>query len=353
MLLLVVAAATVAFTGAAVPAASARSHKTVSRAVTFSVQNTNRSKLSCTTDGATYQIKGHLVGPRSALASSSARHGRAVTLYVHGLGFGEWFWNFNAVAGYDYAAEEAKAGHASVVIDRLGYDSSGHPDGNKSCLGGQADILHQVVQALRSGKYTVDGGKAVRFKKVGLAGHSIGSEIAIIEASSFRDIDALIVMSFSFQNQPRAQIALGPTRDACLAGGQPAEAGSPSGYAYFGQPAPTDFQSIMFHSTAKSVLDSATAMRNRDPCGDIDSIVPALLQQQGMVTKIKVPLLVICGTKDALYAPLGCSMQEDRFTRSRSKTLELVRGAGHALTLDRPAATFRRKVSRWLAKRGL
>jgi pimeloyl-ACP methyl ester carboxylesterase len=338
----------------AVPQASARSRATASKAVTFSVQNLNRSKLACGTDGATYQVKGHLVGPRSAIASSSRsrKRGRAATLYVHGLGFGEWFWNFKGVPGYDYASLQAKRGHTSVVIDRLGYDSSGHPDGNKSCLGGQADVAHQIVQQLRKGSYTVEAGKAVRFKKIALAGHSAGSGIADIEAYSFKDVDALIVMSFSYSNLPRAQIALGPTRDKCLAGGDPAEPGLPSGYAFYGQPTAADFQAIMFASATQPVLDAASALRNRDPCGDTNSIVPALLQERALVAKIKVPVLVICGSRDALYSSLGCGQQEERYSRSRSKKLELVKGAGHALTLDRQAGTFRKKVGRWLKRRG-
>jgi pimeloyl-ACP methyl ester carboxylesterase len=340
----------------AVPQASARGRATASKAVTFSVQNVNRSKLACGTDGATYQVKGHLVGPRATIASSSRRrkHPRAATLYLHGLGFGEWFWNFSAVPGYDYASLQAKSGHTSVVIDRLGYDSSGHPDGNRSCLGGQADIAHQVVQQLRKGTYTVEPGKAVRFKKIALAGHSAGSGIADIEAYSFKDVDALIVMSFSYSNLPRAQIALGPTRDKCLAGGDPAEPGLPSGYAFYGQPTAPDFQSIMFANAnaTKPVLDAASALRNRDPCGDTNTLVPALLQERAQVGKIKVPVLTICGTKDALYSSLGCGQQEERYTHSRSRTLELVKGAGHALTLERTAGTFRKKVGRWLKRRG-
>jgi pimeloyl-ACP methyl ester carboxylesterase len=347
-------AAVIALAAFAVPEASARSRPTLSKAVTFSVQNLNRSKLGCKTDGATYQIKGHLVGPRSAIAGSSRRrkHPRAATLYVHGLGFGEWFWNFKAVPGYDYASLQAKRGHTSVVIDRLGYDASGHPDGNASCLGGQADIAHQIVQQLRKGSYAVETGKAVRFKRIALAGHSAGGEIADIEAYSFKDVDALLVMSFSYSNLPRAQIALGPTRDKCLAGGEPAEPGLPSGYAYYGQPTAADYQAIMFANAAKPVLDAASALRNRDPCGDTNSIVPALLQQRPLIAKIKVPVLIVCGTRDALYSSLGCVQQQERYTHSRSNKLELVKGAGHALTLEGAAATFRKKVARWLGRYG-
>jgi pimeloyl-ACP methyl ester carboxylesterase len=338
-----------------VPDAFARGRATASEAVTFSVQNVNRSKLACGTDGATYQLKGHLVGPRSTIVRSSRRHGkhpRGVTLYLHGFGFGEWFWDFSAVPGYDYASLQAKRGHTSVVIDRLGYDSSGHPDGNRSCLGGQADIAHQVVQQLRKGSYAVAAGKPVRFRRVALAGHSAGGEIADVEAYSFKDVDALIVMSFSYSNLPRAQIALGPTRDKCLAGGEPAEPGTPSGYAFFGQPTAVDYQAIMFADSTQPVLQAASALRNPDPCGDTASIVPALLQQRPNVAKIRLPVLIVCGTRDALYSPLGCGQQRDRYTHSRSRTLELVKGAGHALTLGRSAGTFRKKIGRWLTRHG-
>jgi pimeloyl-ACP methyl ester carboxylesterase len=334
--------------------ADARGRAISSKPVTFSVQNVNRSNLACGTDGATYQVRGHLVGPRAAVASSSRRrkHARAVTLYLHGFGFGEWFWDFSAAPGYDYASLQAKSGHTSVVIDRLGYDSSGHSDGNRSCLGGQADVAHQVVQQLRKGSYSVANGKPIRFGKIALAGHSAGGEIADIEAYSFKDVNALIVMSFSYSNLPRAQIALGPTRDKCLAGGEPAEPGAPSGYAFFGQPTAADYQAIMFADSTPSVLEAATALRNRDPCGDTASIVPALLQQRPFVAKLKLPVLIVCGTRDALYSSLGCGQQRDRYTRSRSRRLELIKGAGHALTLGRSAKAFRKKVGRWLGRRG-
>lgn len=327
--------------------------KTVSRGVSFTVQNANRSKLSCPADGASYQVKGHLVGPKSAFASvSKQRRGRSTTLYLHGLGFGEWFWNFPAVPSYNYVGQQAKTGHTSVVIDRLGYGSSSHPNGSQVCLGSQADIAHQVVLQLRSGTYAVDSGKPLRFKRVALAGHSIGSEIAMIEAYSFGDVDDLVLTSFSFSNLPPAQQALGPERLACLAGGQPAGPGLASGYAFFGGPTAADFKSLMFFSAPQPLLAAALPLRNPDPCGDEQSIIPALLQEKANVKRIKVPVLFVCGSKDVLYAPIGCTLESQRFTRSASTTVAIVRGAGHGLTLERQAATFRHDVGSWLAKRG-
>jgi pimeloyl-ACP methyl ester carboxylesterase len=344
--------------------AAAKSVKTTSLPVTFTVQNVNQTKLACGTDGATYQIKGHLTGPQTVVKSSSSQTSasrkskrrksrrKTVTLYLHGLGFGEWMWHFTAVPAYDYATLQAKSGHVSVTIDRLGYDASGRPEGKQSCLAGQASIAHQIIGALRKGSYTVEGGKPIAFKKVALAGHSIGAQIAMIEAYSFRDISGLVLVAFSYQNLPRAQVLLGPTYDLCKRGGEPAEPGSPSGYAPYGLGTPADFQSAMFSSAPQTVLDAAIPLRNRDPCGDTDSIITSLLDQRANLPKIKVPVLLICGTKDVLFSPAGCNGQAERFTGNRRISVQSVRGAGHAITLERTASTFRRKVSRWLEKRG-
>ena len=359
-LVLVCAVLSLLVSSAFAPSASAaRFTRIASLPVTFQVQNVNRTKLACATDGAAYQIKGFLTGPKAKLTGKVRLKRRSATLYLHGLGFGEWFWHVNSptVGGavfprrVNYVLNQAEAGHVSVTIDRLGYDASGRPDGTKSCLAGQADIAHQVVQQLRSGGYSVTGGAPVRFGRVALAGHSIGAQIAMIEAYSFRDISALLLFSFSYQNLPRAQVLLGPTYDLCRKGGEPAEPGLPSGYAPYGTGTPADFQSAMFSSASQAVIDAAVPLRNRDPCGDTDSIIPSLLNQRANLPKVKVPVLLVCGTKDVLFSPAGCNGQAERFTGNRRVSVESVRDAGHAITLERTAPTFRRKVSRWLRKR--
>lgn len=73
----------------------------------------------------------------------------ATTLYLHGLGFGQFFWQFQQAQGYDYAANEARNGQVSVVIDRLGYGSSDKPYGYQI----RADIALQMVADRRTGNY--------------------------------------------------------------------------------------------------------------------------------------------------------------------------------------------------------
>lgn len=58
-------------------------------------------------------------------------------------------------------------------------------------------MAHQVVLALRSGKYQADGRTAPPSRKVALAGHAYGGQIAQVEAYSFGDIDGLIVLAYA------------------------------------------------------------------------------------------------------------------------------------------------------------
>ena len=250
---------------ACLASAGVASARVVSQPVTFSVENVNRSKVSCAADGATYRVAGHLVGPEAAFAPGAPAP--SVTLYLHGLGFGEFFWRFTAVPGYDYSQALAKAGHVSVVIDRLGYDSSDHPFGTNTCIGAQADIAHQIAGDLRTGQYGISGGgsRPVAFSRVALAGHSIGGAIAQVEAYSFDDVDALAVISYADQSSQRAQNEFAKTATVCATGGQPAEDNqptSPGGYAFFGQ-TDADFQAAMFHNAQPAVVHVATSARNR------------------------------------------------------------------------------------------
>jgi pimeloyl-ACP methyl ester carboxylesterase len=339
---------------AAAEAKKAKKVKVSSVAVTFTVRNTNTSKFACPSDGGTYQVKGHITGPSLALAVSSKKKARkrrrGVTVYLHGLGLGEWFWSFKPVKSVDYAVQQARAGHVSVTVDRIGYGASSHPDGNQSCIGSQADVAHQIVQALKNGSYSVGVGKAVSYRRVALAGHSAAGEIVILEAYSYRDVDALVIVGFSFSNLPAGNVAFGNERNVCQAGGITAGPEAAPHYALFGQ-TPAEFQAAMFHSATTAVRDAATPLHNPDPCGDNLSLTDALNKQAPGARTIKVPAVVLCGANDALYAPYGCVAQAQRFA-SKDKRSIIIRNAGHALPLEKPAKAFRDRLGSWLARRG-
>lgn len=329
--------------------------------VSFAVTNVNRSGVSCPSDGAAYTINGRLLAPRSTLRSPGSG---PVTLYLHGLAFGEWSWRpvimgasrpgnpGQITSGYDFAAQMAASGHPTVIVDRLGYDSSGKPHGRETCLGAQADIANQIVGQLRSGEYSIDRGGTPSFSRVALAGHSAGGAISQIAAYSFKQIDALVVMAYA--NQDSSEVArneFGATAAVCARGGEPADEGGPGGYAYFGQ-TEDDFKGAMFHSASDESIKLALERRNRDPCGDSGSLLTEIVTSSRRLSEVSVPVLLAFGSHDALFPPESGESQRDNFSGSDDVTLEIVADMGHAMTLERTAPALKTMMSGWLRARG-
>lgn len=317
--------------------------------VRFRVRNVNRSAVPCGSDGAEYTIAGRLVAPRAGLRGAAP----AVTLYLHEFSWGRFFWNFPA-QDYDYATKLAQSGHASLVIDRLGYDDSSRPAGTATCQGAQADISSQIVAQLRAGSYRAGGAAPVAFRRVGLAGHSVGGGIAELQAYSFGSVDALVLFAYADQGfTSAATIAAAQQGLRCGAGGEPSDPGGPPGYEYFSS-TPDAFKAFAFHSAEPAVADRATAMRNRDPCGDVESTVAVIATNTQRLGEVKVPVLLLYGTSDAIYdQPSAGEAQRRMFTASQDVSLNFFPDSGHALTLERTAPQVRQTVADWLSKRGL
>ncbi len=312
--------------------------------VHFTVINQDASLVSCQTDGRTYAVAGTLFLPPGRSAPAG------VTLYAHGLGYAGYFWDFTAVPGYDYAGYEAAHGHASVVIDRLGYGASGKPEGNASCIGGQATVLHEIIGDLRSGSYSAAGATHPRFSRIGLVGHSIGGMIAEVEAYSFGDIDALGVMDWDDADySPMAYSTFGSDVAGCGTGGKDQSAGGPDGYGPFGATT-ADYDAIMFHGIAPAVEAAANAMRTLDPCGDITSVLEAAAIDATKVAAINVPIVFVWGSDDAIFPDqLPWAQTQEALYRASPKVTNLeLAGSGHAVTLELNAPLLQREMSAWL-----
>jgi hypothetical protein len=340
--------------GGATATARAASSGIVDAPVAFRVQNTDAPRDPCPSDGEQYVVRGHLTGPRAAIEGPAPR---AVTLYYEGFDTGEWMWRFRIVPGYDYAAQMAKLGHVSVTVDQVGYGASGHPQGNDTCVGAQADIAHQIIGQLRSGTYRAQGMSPVRFKTVVLGAHDVGGAAAEVEAYSYHDIDGLMV--FTYQDQGYTPFVLGIAADAgarCAAGGEPAYPGGPGGYVYYAHL--SDWPTLMPNSDP-DVIAGAIASRLRDPCGLIPSTATtASLNFAGATTgtmglgEIHVPVLLVLGALDPVFTHDGFNQQARYFTGSRDVTAVLMPGTGHFEMLDRNAPRFRALVGDWLGTRG-
>jgi pimeloyl-ACP methyl ester carboxylesterase len=351
---LVLAAALVAAILASGATARADASGVVQVRVTFTVDNLNRSRVSCPDqpDGKRYDIAGWLAAPASVLAADPT--GRAVTLYLHGPDGG--LFHFQAVPGYDFGTEMAALGHASVVIDRLGYGRSPKPNGYETCLGAQADMAAQIVAQLRSGAYSTSGGPApVRFGRVAIGGHGPGVLIAQAATYSFGNVDGLVNLAWSDEGfSPDASLATAPTFQECAMGGEPKYSpDGPPGYAFF----PTSdgaFASLFFSANADArVVGAVTSGRERDPCGDLDSLPAAITADHANLGTITVPIVLIFGAGDAVFPPPSEDAQRAQYTGSHDVTAVLIDRTGHALYLEHNAAAVRGYLANWLREHGL
>jgi pimeloyl-ACP methyl ester carboxylesterase len=320
---------------ALVLAPSATAAEIRSEPVSFPVENVNRSALPCPSDGRAVTLRGRIVRP-------AAGRPRTAVLFLHEFSFGRFFWDFSAVPGYDLAARLARAGHAAVVVDRLGYDASDRPPGLDTCLGAHADMARQVVGALRRD-----------FGTVVLAGHSVGGAIAELAAHSFDDLGIAGIVSFAWADQGFSDRTVQQSFDQgsrCLTGGEPSEDGGPGGYAFYGQ-TEQEFRDNVFASAEPAVVAAATALRNRDPCGDAGSLTQAGIVNGRRLERIEVPVLLLFGDRDATFQPGTGERQAAAFSGSPDVTLRTFAGAGHALTLERQAPAVGSALEGWLAGR--
>ena len=310
----------------------------VAREVVFDLENTNATSVLCVSDNQAYEVRGRLVGPRRAVVGHSGPI--RINVLVHDLAAGSWFWSLPGHPAYDYARQLARRGETSLVLDRLGYGASPLANGDATCLGAQADMLHQVVQHVRSGRYAFadpGGDTTPAAAHVVTHGHSVGAAIAQVEAATFDDVDGLVLMSWTDRGATSLATRTAARQSAaCLSGPD---------YAPLSRTG-ADYRALMFASAPAGVQRGAARLRVDDPCGDVSSLSPMLTASNLAAGQVDAPVLLLYGTQDALNRAAARERQATSYpTRVTTRTFT---GAGSALPLERPAEKVREAVLRWL-----
>ena len=264
------------------------------RRISFELTNSNSTPAACRADNESYRVAARIVAPRGAFKISSLPR---VNVLVHDNATSGWFWNLSEKPRYDYAGNLARAGEVSIVLDRLGYGRNAMADGNDTCLGAQADMLHQVIQHVRSGRYDFAGrrsGQATQSAQhVVVHGHAVGAAVAQVEAGTYDDVDGLVLMSWADSGaSQRAINEASAQSNRCLAGDD---------YAFFGETAP-DFRALLFRTAPRGVQRAATARREPTPCGDALSLSSMVSASSSAAQKVEVPVLLLFGSRDVLDA---------------------------------------------------
>ena len=332
----VITAGALAASAAAPTARADTAASIVELPVSFQVVNSNNTSVRCNADGKNYAVRGHIVAPKAALENPDT-----ATLYLHAVTFGEYYWNFKGLSGYDYATQEAALGNVSVIVDRLGFGSSDRPPGMDMCFGSAADVAHQIVQDLRSGHYQAESGKPPAFSHVFVGGASVGGMASMIEDYTFHDVDGVINFAWGdFVAGPFTARVYSDTVKRCMQGGDP---GTP-GYAAF---ALNDREEFYFYSASAEVRKAVPPM-HPDPCGEILSIPAGIQADQAGEPQIDAPVLILFGDSDVVFPPPAGKQEAAHLTGSPSVTLEMIPQASHYPLFESHHLQVVTLVNHWL-----
>ncbi len=324
--------------------------------VSFTVKNENRTPIACATgpDGGTYTVRGRLIAPRTSLTGSgSSGRGPDMAFYYHGVGYAQFFWHFTAVPGYDYVTEQARDGHASLFLDRLGMgESDGPASGNQDCAAAESDVADQVIQKMRRGDYTTGEGPGPSAGRVALVGHSAGSIMALGTQGVFHSADALALLGYNtVVPSPLAVSQLGQSTLQCVAAPDSGPGGR-TDYADFGA-TDADFVRGHFFDVDPRVATATLKLRTREPCGQVNSFTFSLVANQQYARTLDVPTLYLSGQEDAFFDGDQLAVEATYNPANADKTTFVpLPGSGHALTLGRTRDAFRSQMDRWLTANG-
>lgn len=291
-----------------------------------------------------YHIWGELCTP-------SRRPATTVQVLLHGLNYSHLYWDFPLRRSqYSYTRWANKAGYATFNIDRIGIGNSSHPSSSTVTLESNAFTVHQVVNALRGGRTWP------RFRQVVLVGHSFGSEIAKLTASTYGGVNALVLTGSGRNVSPSGSARAGqlgqPVAEVPrLAARIPA---GDLGYVTVQDASRTEIMYSVPDADPKVIaLDIATKETNTMP--EIFTIGNANLP--GVTERIRVPVLIINGAKDRLVcAPdamdctSGASIEaiEQPFFPATKVDAAIVADAGHVINLHLNASVAYRVITDWI-----
>jgi len=283
--------------------------------------------------GATYEVAGNLYRPSVAPDCEAS-----VMLLVHGLSYGAWGWDFPVEPEtYSVARALAARGFPAVSIDLPGYGASTKPNGYVLTVQSYAAMTDQMIASLRA-----DHG----FARVGLIGHSAGTEISELTAGIFGSADA--VMATAYHHFPSERIVrefiTGDMTRAAM-----------DDYEYFGGTVENRTEYMYWTDNADpAVIAADTELANMTPSGEILSI--GSQPSRFTIEAIDVPVLLVLAEHDVLFPPVNegqdvAAAELALFAASPDASLHIVGDAGHSFHLHRNAPASIDAIGDWLDAR--
>jgi pimeloyl-ACP methyl ester carboxylesterase len=288
-----------------------------------------------------YHVSGYLCARDTWL-------GKTVEVLTPGGSYDHNYWSFPFQPDtYSYTDWATGQGLATFDIDRLGTGQSDLPPAALVTAVSSAHVEHQIVQALRAGAV---GGYA--FGRVILVGHSFGSMVSLMEASTFHDVDGVVATGFLHVLGPIGFTQVG-------ASFVPATTAPPGYITTAGGARGPDFYNASSADPAAIAADEA--LKSPESGGTLADMSVSLAPT--VTYAITVPVLLVVGAQDKLFCDpvlpgLSCASSENVLAREHldyppATCLEAVvqASSGHAIALHPNARDGFRAMTDWATRR--
>jgi len=274
----------------------------------------------------------------------TSRSVRGIQVMVPGVTYDHRYFDLQTNHGWvSEARRAAKDGWITVAVDRVGTGDSSRPPADELNDTAHARTIHELVAKLKA---------SYQGLPVALVGHSLGSAIAIQEAATYKDVDAVVATGFFHH--------------AGVAGGlfgsliQPA-ADDPK---FENHPVPTGYLTSqdglrqLFYwpfNTDLSTVQADDAAKQTATWGEIADFQTESTKDV-FGKQVAVPVLSVIGDHDTFFfnpdqRDQAVAAEPRSFPASPHAEAVVVRDAGHDLALQRNADTTTDTIDHWLAGR--
>ncbi|WP_245663338.1 alpha/beta fold hydrolase [Nocardia inohanensis] len=260
-----------------------------------------------------------------------------------------WDWSYQPET-YNFRQAMNRAGFATLTADRLGNGGSTRPLSLSLTANATAEAQHTIVQGLRAGL----AGNAP-FARVVIAGHSLTSSTSVQEATTYHDVDGVLLTGYSHALSIADVLGVISTYHQAVEDPVFAGRGLDAGYLTT-RPGTReqDFFGTGNFDPQVVALDEATKETfslSEYP----DGLVYTL---PGPSANITVPVMLVNGSKDRLACGTGFAICADSATlhsaesqyfgqAARLRTFVLA-GSGHSVNLARNTVDYQQAVIDWM-----
>jgi pimeloyl-ACP methyl ester carboxylesterase len=265
-----------------------------------------------------------------------------IQVMIPGSTYDHRYYDLQTSAGFvSQARQAAKDGWIAVAVDKIGTGNSSHPPADEVRTAAHAATIHQLITTLKA---TYPG------LPVALVGHSLGSVIAIEEAATYKDVNAIVVTGFLHH-------AGGGNLFPALihpAAEDPAFANRPVPPGYLTTRPGLRYLFYWPFNADLSTVEADDAVKQTTTAGEQVDFGNELFNDV-FGKDVTVPVLSLVGENDlSFFDPANrdqvIAQEPAAYAASPSVEVKAIPDAGHDLALQRNADSTTNTIDTWLSQ---